>query len=163
MSTRMLAELELERWDWPRLRQATGGAAHVPAAIRALLNAVSSDELDEPYWKLENHVVSQGRLFQAALPVVSVLIAALTCTDRPAWVRTGILDLLFQLVNGTADDSEIANGERDLAAACQQAAREGLWVLYRELIEGEREAAKEVLCEIETNPDRLATILATLS
>ena len=163
MGTELLAELELDRWDWSGLRQATGGASHVPAAIRALLSSASPDDLDEPYWLLENHVVSQGRLYQAALPVVSVLIAALTCADRPIWVRTGLLDLLFQLVNGTADESEVGIGEQDLALACKQAARQGLWVLYRELMDGDQDAAKDVLCEIEDDHARLIAVLATLA
>jgi hypothetical protein len=162
ISTELLAELELERWDWTRLRQAGGNAGHVPGAIRALLNSRSPEELDEPYWKLENHIVVQGRLYQAALPAVSVLIAALACPERPDWVRIGLLDLLFQLVNGTSDESEVANGLGDLAITCKQAARQGLWVLYRELLEGEQDAAKDVLEEIEEDHDRLAAVLAAL-
>jgi hypothetical protein len=161
-STELLAELELERWDWSALRQASGNAGHVPEAIRALLNSTTADELDEPYWQLENHIVVQGRLYEAALPAVSVLIAALTCHDRPGWVRIGLLDLLFQLVNGTSHESEIAQGRPDLATTCKQAARQGLWVLYRELFEGEQEAAKDVLLEIEEDRDRLAAVLAVL-
>lgn len=163
MGTEMLAELELARWDWSRLRQATGHAGHVPGSIRAMLRSGSPDELDERYWELENHVVIQGRLFQAAPPVVSVLMAALTCRERPGWVRVGILDLLFQLVIGTSHESEIANGSLLLGATCKKAARHGLWVLYRELLEGERDRAKDVLDQIEEDQDRLSAVLAGMS
>jgi hypothetical protein len=162
MSAEHLAELELNRWDWSRFRQATGNAGHVPGAIRALLDSGTPDDVDIPYWKLENHIVVQGQLYQAALPAVSVLIAALTWTERPSWVRVGVLDLLFQLVNGTAHESEVTANGIDLAESCKQAARQGLWVLYRELLDGERDAAKDVLFEIERNHDRLAAVLQTL-
>ena len=162
MSTEMLAEIERARWDWARLRQATGHAGHVPDSIRAMLKAGTPDELDERYWELENHVVIQGRLFQAAPPVVSVLMASLSCAERPDWVRVGLLDLLFQLVIGTSHESEIANGAHLLGPTCKKAARHGLWVLYRELVEGERDAAKDVLNQIEEDRDRLAATLAAL-
>ena len=163
MDTEVLAELELDRWDWSRLRQATGPATHVPGSIRAMLRAGTPDELDEHYWELENHVVIQGRLFQSAPPVVAVLMAALTCADRPSWVRIGVLDLLFQLVIGTSHESEIANGSHLLGATCQKTARHGLWVLYRELMEGERDAARDILDHVEEDRDRLAAVLARLS
>jgi hypothetical protein len=127
-----------------------------------MLHAETPDELDERYWELENHVVIQGRLFQAAPPVVSVLMAALTCAERPSWVRIGILDLLFQLVIGTSHESEIANGSHLLGATCKKAARHGLWVLYRELYEGERDAARDILDQIEEDRDRLAAVIAQL-
>ena len=158
----MLAELELRRWDWSTFRQASGNAGHVPDAIRALLSSASAEEADGPYWKLENHIVRQGQLYEAALPTVPVLIAALIPPDRPSWVRAGLLDLLFQLVNGTAHESERVLSDVDLAANCRAAAREGLWVLYRELIDGEQDAAKDVLLEIETDRDRLAAVMQTL-
>ena len=163
MDTEALAEIELARWDWSRLRQATGPATHVPGSIRAMLSAATPDELDEYYWELENHVVIQGRLFQAAPPVVAVLMAALTCAERPSWVRIGVLDLLFQLVIGTSHESEIANGSHLLGATCKKTVRHGLWVLYRELIEGERDAARDILDQVEEDRDRLVAVLAQLS
>jgi hypothetical protein len=163
MDTELLAELELARWDWSRLRQATGPATHVPGSIRGMLRSTTPDELDEHYWELENHVVIQGRLFQAAPPVVSVVMAALTCSTRPSWVRIGLLDLLFQLVIGTSHENEIANGSHLLGATCKKAARHGIWVLYRELIEGERDAARDILDQVEEDRDRLSAVLARLS
>ncbi len=158
----MLAELELRRWDWSMFRQASGNAGHVPDAIRALLRSSSAEEADGPYWKLENHIVRQGKLFEAALPAVPVLVAALVWAERPSWVRAALLDLLFQLVNGTAHETERVLSDIDLAGSCRAAAREGLWVFYRELIDGEQDAAKDLLVEIETDRARLAAVMQTL-
>ncbi|WP_406636676.1 hypothetical protein [Amycolatopsis sp. WGS_07] len=51
---------------WNRLRMDVGTAECVPAAIRDLLNAGSAEDADRAYWRLDNGVVVQGRLFESA-------------------------------------------------------------------------------------------------
>jgi hypothetical protein len=121
------------------------------------LSAATPGEADAAYWKLENHVVVQGQLFQAAESVVPVLLAALV-EPRPEHVRASVLELLFQILAGHADETEVALSNGGVADACKARAREGLWVLYGELQFGHREAAIECIELIETDPTRLAAL-----
>lgn len=151
-------EVELQRTDWSAVREATGSASGVPLAIRSLLAAPTPDEVRPPYWDLENHVVVQGQLFEAAAVVVPVLIAALL-DDRPRHVRIAVLDLLFQIVSAEPHAEEIERGNLDLTETCRARAREGLWLLYREFLVGERDAALDVIEAVETDSARLMAFL----
>lgn len=152
-----LAEMEIRRIPWSTLRQAGGTAEQVPHALMDLLSASTPELATNAYWRLENHVVVQGQLYQAAEPAVSVLMAALL-DDGPRHVRIGVLELLFQILAGEAHESEIALGNRQVGEACRSRASEGLWVLYREWLHGERDAAREVIELIETDGTRLDAI-----
>jgi len=59
-----------------------------------------------------------------------------------------------QIVNGTADETE----DEALTLQCKQAAMKGLWLLYRELIVGQAESAREIIELIEEDPVRLRQI-----
>ncbi|MEH6462291.1 hypothetical protein [Chitinimonas sp. JJ19] len=155
---RSLASYEMNRLPWGQLREASGPAVNIPVALVELFDALTPDDAGKAYWKLENHVVVQGQLFGVAEFVVPVLMAALL-DERPDYVKICVLELLFQIVSGVAHEIEIDIGNIDLAAKCQQKAREGLWILYRELIVGESEAAREVIEIVESEPARLAYFL----
>jgi hypothetical protein len=157
-----LVELELARTDWSTVLEASGFATHLPTAIRALLASPEPADVEAPYWDLENHVVVQGQLFEAAALVVPVLIAALL-EERPRHIRIAVLELLFQIVNGQPHEEEIKRRNLDLTETCRMRAREGLWILYRELVHGERAAAKEVLEVIDVDRSRLMHFLESTS
>ena len=67
--------VELDRYDWGSLRTCAGTAAEVPAAVAALVAATTEADAEHAYSEtsLDNEVVVQGNLFQAAVPLVSVL------------------------------------------------------------------------------------------
>lgn len=153
-----LVEVELQRTDWSGVREAAGPATAIPEAIRSLLGAATPEETQPPYWKLENHVVLQGQLFEAAAVVVPVLLAALV-DERPRHVRIALLDLLFQIVSGEPHLDEIERGVENLTETCRARAREGLWLLYREFLDGERDAALDVIEVLETDSARLLAFL----
>ncbi|CAN7536290.1 hypothetical protein LJR118_003858 [Acidovorax sp. LjRoot118] len=157
-----LAEMEIRRIPWSTLRQAGGTAEQVPHALMDLLSAPTPELATNAYWRLENHVVVQGQLHQAAEPVVSVLVAALM-EDQPRHVRLGVLELLFQILAGSAHESEIALGNEGIDNACRHRAREGMWLLYKELMHGERDAAREVIELIEPDSARFNAFSASSS
>ncbi|GAA4519354.1 MULTISPECIES: hypothetical protein [Nonomuraea] len=160
MTDRLLYNVEVERHDWPALTVCGGTAVEIPQTVEAMLSSSDADEVERHYWQLENRAVVQGQLYSSAPPLVSVLIAALLGElSRPA--RIGALELLYQLVTGTSHPEE-AEAHPDLGDECQKKAREGLWVLYRELLHGESDAAKDILDVIETDPGRLRFYLAQL-
>jgi hypothetical protein len=91
---------ECERYDWSRLDAAQGTSASiVPEALEALRTATSEDAAREAYWRLDNTVVVQGRLFEAALPTAACIITILgSSTSEVARVR--LVELLEQISGG---------------------------------------------------------------
>jgi hypothetical protein len=165
VSAGSLVTLELDRYDWANLREIGGSAEAVPDAIRGLLSAGAPEEFDRFYWRLENRVVAQRGLYEAALPVVSVLLAALA-DGVPSLVKVFVLSLLLEIVAGAPVPEEVAAGNAGLGDACRDAAREGLWLIYRELWVAKRgsgieDTAVHILREIELDKDRLRSVLET--
>jgi hypothetical protein len=108
---------EKDRYDWANLRSSES-AIGIPDAILGLQRATTEDEADRAYWKIDNEVIVQGALYEAALPTIRCLLSALLdCTDT---ARPKIIELLFQLGNGEPDSSEIALGNIDLDSLCRR-------------------------------------------
>lgn len=107
---------EAQRYDWVRLR-AMESAIGVPDAIERMRQARSKKESDEAYWRIDNIVVVQERLFEAAVPTAACLVTALPRCSKES--RSNFLDLLFQLGNGEPDPSEVALGNAQLAESCR--------------------------------------------
>lgn len=137
-----VAELVIRATDWSRLREANGPAQGVGLALADLLAASTPNATREPYWRIENHVVVQGELFEAAEACSAVLVAAFA-NERPRHVRISALDLLVQILSGSA--SATPGTPPDILERCQCAVREGLWGLVREAVCGERDAAWDVV------------------
>ncbi|GGY94259.1 hypothetical protein CP967_07270 [Streptomyces nitrosporeus] len=157
--SRQLAEVEIARTRWEDFRTLGARADGVPDALRRLLAAGGEDEAMGAYWDLENVVVVQGQLHSAALPTVSVLLAGLL-DELSADARDLVLELLQQIVMGESDRDEAALGNTDLGDRCREAARAGLWLVYRELGTRRRETAEAILERIEDDKPRLAAYLA---
>ncbi|MEU9763296.1 hypothetical protein [Streptomyces sp. NPDC047985] len=134
-------------------------SSSVPGALRRLLAAADEDQAMAAYWDLENVVVVQGQLHSAALPTVSVLLAGLL-DDVSADARDLVLELLQQIVMGESDADEVALGNTDLGDRCREAARMGLWLVYRELGTRRRETAEAILGQIENDRPRIAAYVA---
>ncbi len=157
-----LVECELTRHDWSHIREADGPATAIPDALRELLAARSAETLTDAYWKLENHIVVQGQLYEAAAYVVPVLLAALTGRERARLVRAGILELLFQIIRGAIPGDELNPGRSDLESRCRTAARQGLWLVYQELIAGHTALALKIIDVIDDDEVRLARVRETV-
>jgi hypothetical protein len=155
--------MELSRHDWGSLQSVEGTAAGVPSAVAALVAATTEAEAEHIYSEtsLDNVVVVQGNLFEAAVPLVSVLCAALT-EDLPASARTETLRLIAEIVRGDTHRTEIEAGRPDLEVRAQELARAGLWLFYRELLHGSEanaEYTEEILDYVETDRDRYELFL----
>ncbi|MEU9335747.1 hypothetical protein AB0D49_21615 [Streptomyces sp. NPDC048290] len=159
--SKSFADIEIGRVAWQQYRTAGDRSAQVPDALRALAAAVTEDDAFGAYWGLENVVVIQGQLYSAAVPTVSVLLAALLDELSPD-ARDLVLELLQQIVRGEAEKEEAALGDADLGDRCRAAAREGLWLVYRELGTRRRETAEAILERIEPDRARLTAYLKGL-
>ncbi|MER5201126.1 hypothetical protein ACWD3J_48515 [Streptomyces sp. NPDC002755] len=148
------ALLELERYDWEQFRCGCGkSAAHIPETFRRLLAAKSPE--DAVGYRFDGHLEIQSMLFEAAVPAVSVILAALT--EEPArFARSHFLVTLLFLVSGESHSSEMEAGREDLGEECREKARDGLWEIYREAVSGDTENALDILEVIEDDGLRLA-------
>ena len=142
MTSANTAERLLASIDWSSLHALEGGGKGVQDALRELLASESAEAAQRSYWGIENHAFAQGELFEVSEACASVLTAALV-DAREKWVRVAVLELMFQILSGHASASPATPG--DIVQRCQRLVREGLWLLYREAICGERDAALAVL------------------
>lgn len=159
-----LVASELARHDWSNLRDVSGRGTLVGNALAELIDAESPEAAENAYWRIENRAFVQGQLYESAVAVAHVLLAALVDDSRPAFVRGCLLELLFQCVAGESDESEVEAGRPDLGTQCRDVARLGLWLLYRDLLlSSTRESAHWILAKIEQEPSRLAAVELMLS
>jgi len=150
-----IAEQEIGRISWSQLLDSSGSAANMPVALLKLINAATAEQVQIAYWQLENFVVVQGQLFEVAEYVVPVLMASLL-DNRPRYVKIGVLELLLQIVSGQPDEDEIVSNNKTLSEKCKRKAQEGMWLLYKELSSGEKNAAREVLEQLDPDKTRLS-------
>jgi hypothetical protein len=119
---------------------------HVPAAIQALLDAKTERDATAAYWRLDNTVVVQGALYEAALPTTHCLVVGLaSCT---AVARPRVLELLVQTAGGECSRVELEANNHDLPRACAAALRGALGTFLRVVELGtdiERALAVDVL------------------
>ena len=155
-----LAKREISRVDWSLLPVMGDRSSSVPTSLIGLLEARSEDEAEKFYWKLENVVVVQGQLFEAAPATVSVLLAALA-EGVSSVVKAHVLELIFQLVAGESEEDAVARGNAALGDECRVRAREGIWTLYSELVGEHHRAVRDILARIDQDESRLTALGAS--
>jgi hypothetical protein len=120
---------ELNRHKWHDL-QAMVNAAVVPQAIEMLLNSTTEEDAWTAAELIENNVVVQGTLFEAAPPTAACLVIALPfCASG---VRLPILELLNHLCGANVSPDDKA--AYLLQSRCIQEVRKGVAV-YLSLLE----------------------------
>jgi hypothetical protein len=130
---------------WPFIRQAHGASTHVPSAIRDLASP-NANVREAAYWKLDNYVVLQGDLYEAAAYTAPFLIELLRYPDVPG--KDLIFKLLYEIGNGYASPDKrlsfrinpdgLAERYSDCEAptirqACRDAVLEGVEVYLSEV------------------------------
>lgn len=156
-----LARQLLQERDWGALRWSGGAATELPVCVERLVLAQDEREAKEAYWSIDNAVVVQGQLFEAAEFVVAPLLAALA-GDLSEDARIRVLDLLFEIGSGVPDESEVALGNADLGSRCRKAVREGIWLVLEQLYSSSalvRKTALEIVADLETDEVRRHLIL----
>ena len=159
MTRTRAAERLLATIDWSHRRAMGGNGEGVARAIRELLVSHDAAAAERAYWGIENHAVAQGEVFEVAEACASVLVASLL-DEREKWVRVSVLELLFQILSGHPSAS--SDTPSDIVDRCRRAVREGLWLLHREAICGEQDAALDVL-ERLGEAEKARALLASLS
>ncbi|HEY0683286.1 MAG TPA: hypothetical protein VGD45_13215 [Steroidobacter sp.] len=121
------------RFDWKSLR-AAGSAEGVPAAIERLRDAKTSEEATRAYWRIDNTVIVQGALYEAAEHTVPCVLSVLSdCTES---ARPWALELLFQLGAGGTHRVELQAGNKDIDERCRAAVKLGVAMYFYYLEHG---------------------------
>ena len=115
--------------EWTAWRTLIGPADYVPAAIERLLTAATDAEASAAYWELDNRVVVQGQLFEAAEAVARELVTRICSSGASEPGLSRALDLLVEFAYGDADASEVAAGNPGLGARCRDEIRKGMHCL----------------------------------
>ncbi|WP_069174388.1 hypothetical protein [Streptomyces griseus] len=87
-------------------------------------------------------------LFEAAVPVASMIVAALREEDVAVPARLAMLDLLLGLVTGESESSEVALDRPFLEVECREAVRGSIPALKRELTREGVPGAADLVLEI---------------
>lgn len=143
---------DIDKISWAKLKQAHGNSEHVPSAIKGL---VSNDEKEQEasYWKLDNHVVLQGDLYQAAFYVIPFLLEILAASIRNG--RSYVYDLLFEIANGFAPEEVPCDYDGvtlTLTEGCKRAVADGLHLYLEEISDSNsvcRENALDLIVSLE--------------
>lgn len=135
----------IENIDWENLEIADGSATKVPSAINGLISN-DIDTQHSSYWKLDNHVVRQSDLYEAAYYIIPYLIEIVRCRCKNG--RKFVYDLLYEISNGEAVNEKcvVFKGEKvPLAIGCRNAVADGMDLYLRELRDEESEAQTKAL------------------
>jgi hypothetical protein len=148
--------------NWESLRAiGPGQARKVPDAVRRLVSADSETDATAAYWELDNNVVVQGQLFEAARPLIPVLLAAVAGElTTPARLR--VVDLIVEIASGRPDESEVALANTELGRDCRSAVRAGVWLFYEMLVRAEaplRKRAVQIIYAVDEDRTRVADLL----
>jgi hypothetical protein len=149
-------ELEITKVDWDEVEEESGSATGMwfMGAMRGLLTGTPEDSA-QAYANLQASLKAGGNLHEAAVRIVPVVTAALVEPERPPWVRANLLELLWQIVCDEAHCPDIASGRKDMPIPCMARAKEGLWVLYRELFRETHDRAKSLIEILDDDKARL--------
>ncbi len=107
--------------DWDSLKQAHGTSGHVPASLLGLISDDPNLQMAS-YWKLENYILVQSDLYEAAYYVIPFLIEILKSDNHTA--KKYAYELIYEIANGHAPESLkcVHDGEEvSLSNACRQA------------------------------------------
>jgi hypothetical protein len=129
----MLTLEDLSRVAWSEKAVASGTADKVPQAVIGLLSP-EADVRNSSYWQLDNVVVCQSDLYEAAYFLIPFLVRLLD--EKAQFGRDRIYDLLYEIANGYAPPSvKLRTNEGDettLKMACDREVRKGLNVFFRD-------------------------------
>ncbi len=155
-----IVETEVGRHAWGDLRCGCGrSAAHLEADLLRL--ATAEDKASSDIDSLQGHVFMPSVIFEPAVPVVSVALAALA-DDVSDDARVAFLYLLLILVGDEGQAVEAWAEGRNLPSECVAAAKGGIWTLYSEVFSGRSvdaaSYAYEVLDIIEDDRERLDSV-----
>lgn len=141
--------------DWATLRVSGGYAEGVPEHLLELVSARTESDAERAYWRLDNHVVVQGRAFGAAAALVPALCVATSSSVVADCSRRWLVELLTEIA--LADCHEEEPNQREVEQALDQRLGEGLWVIYG-LLSSEDAQIRRAALEVLRRKDRRSIV-----
>jgi hypothetical protein len=159
---------DLGRVPWSRLRTAHGTAERVPEVIRGLASS-DPEHVDNWYWQLDNVVVLQGSVYEAAYYVIPAMLGIID-SQLAAEIRSTAYDLLIEIARGVPGDDDRASivndsGAIPLITASKQLIRNDLERFKADLLgsdRGLRQKALDLLVSLDLPPSELAPLLESV-
>ncbi|BFU41828.1 WD40 repeat domain-containing protein [Krasilnikovia sp. MM14-A1004] len=141
-------QLIANQYDWSSLRcGCPRGARHVPEDFARLVEAQNEDDASGD--GLVDDVETQSMLFEAAVPVAAMIVAALRDGSISAPARLRMFRLLNSLVNGESSFIEAELGRPSLEDECRSAAIDCVELCRQEIAKptapGAADHAQEIL------------------
>lgn len=161
----IVTQLLLDSTDWARLRTDSGTGGGLPQAVRELAAADTDAAAQHAYWQIDNEVVVQGELHEAAEPLLQVLLSLVGCMSSP-FGRRSVVELIQQIVCSEVRESERILGNSAIADRCRAAAVEAVWMFYSWLSEGDTdivECALLIIDAVDTRLERKQAVLSAMS
>jgi hypothetical protein len=119
----------IEKYDWAKLFISTGDARSIPERICGLISAANEPEAKHWYFLLEDYVVVQGGVYEAALPSIDLLITALKYCTISGVATAYIYELFYQILHGVADVDAIRRGNCFEVDKCKELVGQNLELL----------------------------------
>lgn len=95
------------------------------------------NEEEKAEGQLDSHVLGPSVIYEPAVPAATIAMAALA--GRPSIeTRATFAELLLFILSAEAQSIESARQSRNLIEECRSAALPGMWLLYSEVMAGER-------------------------
>ncbi|WP_407837388.1 hypothetical protein ACE1OC_14670 [Streptomyces sp. DSM 116496] len=159
-------EIELRKFDWPQMECGCGeSAGHLPGMIAELMALEQDHGHGEAFsTSLHGHVLTGADgLVAVSSAFLAVAMAALTGKlSEPA--RRETLGMILRVLGSATSVESIGGSESAFAAECIDAARQGKWLLYAEVVYGTSPAGTaygfESLILIEQDKKRLRAVQA---
>jgi hypothetical protein len=152
----LVTQALIESVKWDNLRTDSGTGAGLPAAFDDLHKAHSEDAAEAAYWRIDNEVVVQGELYEAAVPALGVLLSMSLDTASIHGLRA-VVELVQQIVCGQSFASEVGRvPDSNIAQQCIAAAREGIWLLYSWLQHADADIRQCALLALDVVDDNVA-------
>ncbi len=132
--------------NWNALKCAGGNASQVPNAVQGLISKDARIR-NASYWQLDNHVVVQSTVYEAAFYVIPFLLEILSSDIKQG--REEIYELLYEIGNGSAhstDNIQDTSGTFiPLQKACRVRVISGIELYINEIRDKLSEARVEAL------------------
>ena len=138
----------MEKIDWNKIKTAHGTAENIPKALEKL-KSENYEERKNGYWELDNNVIVQSDLYEAAYYIIEPLIEIL----KKDYENGFIIELLTEISLGYApEDIKIKNNGKNISLkkSCEEKLKENI---------DELKKIKEKTMEYKNEMDKLIEII----
>ena len=138
----MIAEHMVLNTDWASLACASGNAFEVDIGSKLLgiLSSENKEEIWANYMHIENEVVSQRNVTGSAPRVLEIAFASFL-SRRGSGCRAMMYNLIYEIAKASEGAETLIGEGAQVYLQCWRRVNEGLWIMVREMVDGDEGAA----------------------